>query len=84
MPTLTSTVRLSARTYARLRGLAEASGRPMSSVVEEALDRYEVDRFFDDLDTAYRELRATPRAWHEEQTERALLEQTLQDGLDDD
>ncbi len=49
MPTPTSTVRLSARTYARLRGLAEASGRPMSSVVEEALDRYEVDRFFDNL-----------------------------------
>ena len=84
MPTPTSTIRLSSRTYARLRGLAEASGRPMSSVVEEALEHYEVDRFFHDLDTAYRELRSAPRAWHQEQAERALLEQTLLDGLDNE
>jgi len=84
MPTSTSTVRLSARTFARLRRLAEASGRPMSTVVEEALEGYEVDRFFLDLDAAYRELRGSPREWRQEQAERALLEQTLRDGLEDE
>ena len=84
MPSPTNTIRLPARTYARLRGLARASGKPMSTVIDEAIDRYESERFFRDLDAAYRELRADHEAWQEEEAERAELEQTLSDGLGDE
>ena len=80
----TNTIRLPSRTYARLRGLARASGKPMSIVIDEAIDRYEAERFFRDLDAAYRDLRADDAAWQAEQAERARLERTLADGLGDE
>ncbi len=83
MSSPTNTVRLPARTYRRLQGLARTVGKPMSTVIEEAVERYEADQFFRDLDDAYRDLRTQPDAWHGEQAERALLDHTLGDGLDD-
>jgi predicted DNA-binding protein len=84
MPTPTSTIRVPARTYDRLKGLARAAGKPMSAVLEEAVERYEADRFFRDADAAYQRLRAHPEAWKQELAERSLLEQTLQDGLEEE
>jgi predicted DNA-binding protein len=84
MPTPTSTIRVPARTYDRLKGLARAAGKPMSAVLEEAVERYEADRFFRDADAAYQRLRADPEAWKQELAERSLLEQTLQDGLEEE
>jgi predicted DNA-binding protein len=84
MPTPTSTIRVPARTYDRLKGLARAAGKPMSAVLEEAVERYEADRFFRDADAAYQRLRADPEAWKQELAERSLLEQTLQDGMEEE
>lgn len=84
MPSPTSTIRVPARTYDRLKGLARAEGKPMSVVLDEAVDRYEADRFFRDMDAAYRALRADPDAWQQELAERVLLAGTLMDGLDDE
>ncbi len=82
MPSPTSTIRVPARTYDRLKGLARADGKPMSVVLEEAVDRYEADRFFRDMDAAYRALRDDPDAWQQELAERALWDATLMDGLE--
>ncbi|HEX6677076.1 MAG TPA: hypothetical protein VF486_18860 [Actinomycetes bacterium] len=41
------------------------------------------ERFFAELDAAYARLRADPAAWEEELAERAELEGTLADGLDE-
>jgi len=82
MPAPTNTIRVPARTYARLQGLARAAGKPMSRVLDEAVERYEADRFFRDVDAAYRDLRAESEAWRHEQAERGLLDQTLRDGLE--
>jgi len=84
MPTPTSTIRVPARTYDRLKGLARAAGKPMSAVLEEAVESYEADRFFRDADAAYQRLRADAEAWEQELAERSLLEQTLQDGLEEE
>jgi len=54
----------------------------MSRVLDEAVERYEADRFFRDVDAAYRDLRAESEAWRHEQAERGLLDQTLRDGLE--
>ena len=56
----------------------------MQTVLEEALKAYEASKFFDDLDHYYKELRSDPVAWKEELGERALMENTLLDGIDQD
>ena len=83
MSTPTSTVRIPMRTYSKLRGLARATGKPMSAILDEALDGYAADRFFAQLDEAYRVLHAQSDAWAHERAERALFEQALADGLAD-
>lgn len=77
----TNTIRIPARTYARLRRVADAAGKPMSTVIDEAIDTYEAEGFFRDLDSAFRELRQRPAAWADEEADRELLERTLLDGL---
>ena len=81
MPSPTSTVRIPARTYDRLKALARAEGKPMSVVLDEAVQNYEADRFFREVDAAYQRLRADPEAWKAELAERALWDATLMDGL---
>jgi predicted DNA-binding protein len=79
----TNTIRVPARTYERLRILAREVGKPMSSVLDEAIERLEADRFYRDLDASFRDLRADPEAWASEQADRQGLDATLRDGLDE-
>jgi len=84
MPSPTNTIRVPARTYDRLKVLAHAEGKPMSVVLDEAVERLEADRFFREMDAAYRALRADPTAWQEELAERAVWDATLMDGLEEE
>ena len=84
MSSPTNTIRVPAHTYDRLKSVARAEGKPMSVVLDEAVERYEADRFFAEMDIAYRALRADPAAWPEELAERALWDNTLLDGLKDE
>jgi predicted transcriptional regulator len=78
-----TTVRVSEETHELLRKLAAATGEPMQRVLERAVESYRREQFFAELDAAYARLQADPVAWEEELAERALLENTLADGLDD-
>lgn len=78
-----TTVRVSERTHQVLRELAAATGEPLQQVLEEAVERYRRVQFFADLRDAYARLAADPTAWNDELAERAELEGTLEDGLDD-
>jgi predicted transcriptional regulator len=78
-----TTVRVSERTHQVLRELAAAKGEPLQQVLEEAVERYRRVQFFADLRDAYARLAAQPAAWNDELAERAELESTLEDGLDD-
>ncbi len=82
MAGITNTIRIPSRTYARLRRVAVAAGKPMSTVIDEAIDAYEAEGFFRDLDSAFRELRRTPAAWTGEEADRKDFEATLLDGLE--
>ena len=84
MASPTNTIRVPARTYDRLKVLAQAEGKPMSVVLDEAVERLEADRFFREMDEAYRPLRADPKAWQEELAERAVWDATLMDGLEEE
>lgn len=80
----TTTVRVTRRTHVTLATLAAEAGVSPQRLLDELVERERRRRFFDEADAAFRALRADPAAWAEERAERALWDQTLGDGLEDD
>jgi hypothetical protein len=76
---MSTTIRVSERTRDRFARLADATGRPMSQLVDEAVDALERRVFFDQLSARYEALRADPAAWSEIESERALESGALHD-----
>ncbi len=56
----------------------------MQAVLDEAIERYQRDKFLDSVNAAYAVLRDDPKAWKEELAERALWDKSLADGLADE
>ena len=75
-------IRISAHAKATLRELARHEGKPMQSVLDEAIDHYQRERFLDEANAAYARLKSDPEAWKEELAERELWDGTLADGLE--
>lgn len=75
----TTTIRVSEPTRDRFARLAQATGRPMSQLVDEAADALERRVFFDDLSTRYELLRADRGAWSEIEDERRVESGALRD-----
>jgi hypothetical protein len=78
------TVSISEASHRLLKELAERTGRPVTEVLDEALDAYRRALFFDRVNAGYAELRADPEAWAEHAAERQQWDATLTDGLDAD
>jgi predicted transcriptional regulator len=78
-----TTVRVTDHTHEMLRELAAATGKPLQQVLEQAVEQYRRDRFFADLHAAYVRLADDRAGWQEELDERAELDGTLADGLDE-
>ncbi len=76
---MSTTIRVSELTRDRFAKLAQATGRPMSELVDEAADALERRVFFDQLSAGYEALRADPDAWSEIEAERALESGALRD-----
>jgi predicted transcriptional regulator len=76
---MSTTIRVSEQTRDRFARLAEATGRPMSQLVDEAADAPERRVFFEQLSTCYEELRADRAAWREIEAERAVESGALPD-----
>ena len=76
-------IRITPRSKAVLRVLAKQEGKPMQAVLDEAIEHYQRDKFLDEVNAAYASLRSDPKAWKEEQAERALWDKILADGLND-
>lgn len=55
----------------------------MQAILDEAIERYQRDKFLDWVNAAYTSLRDDSKAWKEEQAERILWDKTLTDGLKD-
>ena len=79
-----ATVRVEPKLHATLRALAEAEQRSISQVIEDAIDRYQKENFWNALHDSFIRLRADPVAWREYQDEAALWDSVLGDGLADE
>jgi len=69
---MSATIRVSEATHGRFSRLADETGRPMTQLLDEAVDVLERRLFFDQFTARYDELRADPAAWGEVQTERTI------------
>jgi predicted DNA-binding protein len=78
----TTTIRVSKRARERAAAMAARAGRPISAVVEDAIDAYQADLFWRQAERALDSLAADPEAWSEMMAERKAWEVTLADGLD--
>lgn len=78
-----ATVRITPQSHQALRDLAKSSGTSLQDVLERAIEEYRRNQILDQVNNAYAALRGDPKAWRRELEERALLENTLMDGLED-
>ena len=76
---MSTTIRVSEHTRARFAKLADATGRPMTQLLDEAVDALERRVFFDEMSARYSELRDDPDAWAEIESERAVESHALRD-----
>jgi predicted transcriptional regulator len=76
---MSTTIRVSEATHDRFAHLADATGRPMTQLLDEAVDALECRLFFERFDAGYDELRADPAAWAEVEAERAVESGALPD-----
>ena len=76
---MSTTIRVANRTRDRLAALATATGRPMTEVVEDALEALERRIFFESFNERYGELRTDPSVWADVEAEREQEEGVLRD-----
>ncbi|MBS1828560.1 MAG: toxin-antitoxin system protein [Acidobacteria bacterium] len=77
-------IRISPQAKATLRELAHKEGKPMQTVLDEAIEHYQREKFMDEVNAAYARLKSDPKEWREEQEERDAWEATDSDGLEDE
>ena len=78
------TAKISKPTHQVLKLMAEKTGKPMQLVLEEAVELYRREKFFEELNSRVLAVKADPQAWKEELAERRILDSTLSDGTDDE
>jgi predicted transcriptional regulator len=66
----------------KLQEMAQWSGRPVTEVLEGAIEAEYERRFWDAVNAGYAAMRADPQVWAEELAARQVWETTLMDGLD--
>lgn len=75
-------VRVSESTHQLLRTLAAQAGESMQDVVERAVEHYRRKAFLEGLNNDFLNLQEDTAAWKDEEEERALWDNTVQDGLE--
>ncbi len=76
---MSTTIRVSEETRDRLASLASTTGRPMTRVLDDAVDALERKVFFETFNRRYQELRDDVAAWSEIEQERRVEEGGLGD-----
>lgn len=77
------TVRIDENSHKALREIAEASGSTMQAALAQAIEELRRKMLIDETNQGFAALRQDPKAWKQEQDERALWETTLSDALDE-
>jgi predicted DNA-binding protein len=84
MANVTKPVRLSERAHEILSVLSKQANKPITVVLEQAIEEYRRKKFFEEAEAAYLAMQTDPEAMAEYENEMALWDNTLMDGLDED
>lgn len=81
---MATTVRLDDRVAAKLRALAKEEHRPIGQVIRDAVEQYQKEKFWQEVEASVARLRADPDAWQDYQEEIRFFEGGSMDGLEDE
>jgi Ribbon-helix-helix protein, copG family len=79
---MATTVRVDEQLADTLRELAREEGRPIGRIIEDAVTRYQKERFWKGVHEDFLRLRSDPVAWKDYQDEIASIETGSLDWLD--
>jgi hypothetical protein len=82
--TMSAMVKLKPATHAKLQEIAKKQHRPMGDVITELIERYEREKFWEEVHTSVERLRSDPVAWKDYQDEIAFFEGGSMDGLENE
>ena len=80
----TTTIRISFSTHNLLKELAQKENVPMSSILEQALEKYRREHILQQTNAAFQALRNDQNRWNDELQERQSWDNTLEDDLEDE
>ncbi len=80
---MATTIRLDDATIEILRQLEQQLGMSKKNILRDALDKYQRDKYIDDLNAYYKALQDDPTLWAKELAEREIWESASNDGLED-
>ena len=78
----TTTIRVSREINNEVKSLAQQENENIQNIISNAVKEYKKKRFFENLNSAYMRLKATPDAWKEELEERDDWDSLIADGLE--
>ncbi len=81
---MAATVRVGDKLHTTLREIANQERRPIGQVIEDAIARYQREKFWRDVETSVAQLKSDPGAWRDYQDDIAELEGGSMDGLVDE
>ena len=79
-----TTIRVSPQVREQLAELAKAEGKPIGQFIQGLVAEHEKRQFFKGLAEDFRRLQSDPEAWAHYQSELALWDTTLMDGLENE
>jgi predicted transcriptional regulator len=79
---MSTTIRVSEETRARVAAISDATGEQMQTVVDRAIRAYEESLFWERFEQGYERLAGDADAWHAITDERAVEEKAVRDGIE--
>jgi hypothetical protein len=77
-------VQISEKALEVVRHISEQKGVGISEVLDNAVEVYRREVFLEETNRAFQSLKNEPEAWREELEERALWDNALDDGVEDE
>lgn len=77
-------VEISEKSLEVVRHISERKGLDVSDVLDRAVEVYRRELFLEETSRSFQVLKDDPEAWREESEERALWDESLGDGVDDE
>lgn len=75
-------IRVDSRTHATIRDVSQRQHKSIGQVVADAIEQYQEDIFWQEMEDALTRLKANPVAWQDYQDEIAFWDTTSGDGLE--